>query len=58
MIAILLVLGVMDLRVMTVVTAAMTIERLASDGARVARAIGAIAVVAGVRLLLQAAGLA
>src|SRR3984893_3319284 len=45
--AILLVIGVMDLRAMTVVTAAITVERLAPAGERVARAIGTIAVAAG-----------
>jgi len=37
--AILLVIGVMDLRAMAVVTAAITVERLAPPGERVARAI-------------------
>jgi predicted metal-binding membrane protein len=54
---ILLVMGVMDLGVMAVVTAAMTAERFAPDGERVARAIGALAVCAGVLRLAQAAGL-
>jgi predicted metal-binding membrane protein len=52
--AMLLVVGMMDLRVMAAVTAAITAERLAPDGARVARAIGAIAVGAGGWLLVQA----
>jgi len=51
---ILLVIGVMDLRVMAVVTAAITIERLAPAGERVARAIGAIIVGAGLFLSVQA----
>jgi predicted metal-binding membrane protein len=55
--AILLVMGVMDLRVMAVVTTAITAERLAPAGERVARAIGVIVVYAGVLLLAQAAGL-
>jgi predicted metal-binding membrane protein len=38
--AILLVAGVMDLRVMAVVTAAITLERLAPAGERVARVVG------------------
>jgi predicted metal-binding membrane protein len=50
--AILLVTGIMDLRVMALVTAAITAERLAPSGERAARAIG-IAVV-GVGLLLIA----
>jgi predicted metal-binding membrane protein len=40
--AILLVIGLMDLRAMAVVTAAITVERLAPAGERVARAIGAV----------------
>ncbi len=55
--AILLVIGVMDLRAMAVVTAAITVERLAPAGERVARAIGAIAVAAGLFLIARAAGL-
>jgi predicted metal-binding membrane protein len=42
--AILLVIGVMDLRPMAVVTAAITVERLAPTGERVTRAIGAVVV--------------
>ncbi|HEX9707609.1 MAG TPA: DUF2182 domain-containing protein [Steroidobacteraceae bacterium] len=49
--AILLVIGVMDLRVMAVVAAAITVERLAPAGERVARAIGAVAVGAGFLLI-------
>jgi predicted metal-binding membrane protein len=41
LVAILLVIGVMDLRAMAVVAAAITVERLAPAGERVARAIGA-----------------
>jgi predicted metal-binding membrane protein len=55
--AILLVIGVMDLRAMAVVTAAITVERLAPVGERVARVIGAVAVGAGLFLIVQAAGL-
>jgi predicted metal-binding membrane protein len=54
---ILLVVGVMDLGAMAVVAAALTAERLAPAGVRVARAIGAIVVVAGVLLIVRAAGL-
>jgi predicted metal-binding membrane protein len=54
---ILLVLGVMDLRAMAVVTAAITAERLAPAGERVARAIGAVVVGAGLFLIARAAGL-
>ena len=45
--AILLVIGVMDLRAMAAVTAAITVERFAPNGVRVARAIGAVGVGAG-----------
>jgi predicted metal-binding membrane protein len=54
---ILLVMGVMDLGVMALVTTAMTAERFAPDGERVARAIGVLVLCAGVLLLAQAAGL-
>ncbi len=55
--AILLVIGVMDLRAMAVVAAAITVERLAPAGERVARAIGAVIVWAGLFLIARAAGL-
>jgi predicted metal-binding membrane protein len=55
--AILLVLGVMDLWVMAVVAVAITAERLAPAGWRVARAIGAVAIGAGLVLIARAAGL-
>jgi predicted metal-binding membrane protein len=55
--AVLLVVGVMDLRAMAVVAAAITIERLAPAGERVARAVGAVAVAAGLFLIARAAGL-
>jgi len=55
--AILLVMGVMDLRAMAVVTAAITAERLAPAGERVAWAVGAVAIVAGVYLMGRAAWL-
>jgi predicted metal-binding membrane protein len=53
--AILLVMGVMDLRVMAVVAAAITAERLAPAGERVARATGLVIVGAGLFLILRAA---
>lgn len=53
---ILLVLGVMDPRVMTLVTMAITAERLAPAGDRVARAIGVNVVGVGLFLIAQAAG--
>jgi predicted metal-binding membrane protein len=49
--AILLVAGVMDLRVMAAITAAITLERLAPRGPRVARTLGAITLAAGLLLL-------
>lgn len=55
--AILLVIGVMDLRAMAVVTAAITAERLAPAGERVVRAIGAVVIAAGVLLIARAAGI-
>lgn len=56
--AILLVSGVMDLRVMAVVTAAITVERLApAADQRVARVIGASAIGAGLFLIVRAATL-
>jgi predicted metal-binding membrane protein len=57
LIAILLIIGVMDLRAMAVVAAAITVERLAPAGERVARAIGAVVVGAGLLLIARAAGL-
>jgi predicted metal-binding membrane protein len=56
--AILLAVGVMDGRAMAVATAAITAERLAPAGERVARAMGAVAVGAGLFLVARAAGLA
>jgi predicted metal-binding membrane protein len=55
--AILLVIGVMDVSVMAAVTAAITAERLAPAGERVARVIGAVAIGAGLLLMARAAGL-
>ena len=56
--AILLAIGVMDLRAMAVVAAAITVERLAPAGERVARAIGAVIVGSGLFLIARAAALA
>jgi predicted metal-binding membrane protein len=53
---ILLVVGVMDLRAMAVVAAAITLERLAPAGERIARAIGAVVIGAGVLLIVRALG--
>ena len=55
--AILLVAGVMDLRAMIAVTAAITAERLAPSGQRVAQAIGAAGLMAGLFLITRATGL-
>jgi predicted metal-binding membrane protein len=54
---ILLVVGIMDLRAMIVVTAAITIERLAPLRMRVAEAIGAGIVVTGLMLTVRVIGL-
>ncbi|WP_119269299.1 DUF2182 domain-containing protein [Taklimakanibacter deserti] len=54
--AILLVLGMMDLFAMAMVTAGITLERLAPDGARAARAIGIVTIGAGLLLIARAAG--
>jgi predicted metal-binding membrane protein len=56
--AILLVIGVMDLRAMAVVTAAITTERLAPAGVRVAQALGAVVIVAGLLLMARATWIA
>ncbi|PLC40924.1 hypothetical protein C0Q88_21025 [Ralstonia pickettii] len=53
--AILLVTGVMDLRAMAAVSAAITLERLAPAGQRMARCVGAVAIGAGLLLMLRAA---
>jgi predicted metal-binding membrane protein len=55
--AVLLVIGVMDVRAMPVVMAAITVERLAPAGERVARVVGLVVVGAGLLLVVQAAGL-
>ena len=55
--AILLVIGLMDLRAMAVVTAAITVERLAPAGEPVARIIGSIVVAAGLFLIARASGI-
>jgi predicted metal-binding membrane protein len=57
LILILLAIGVMDLRAMAVVTAAITAERLAPAGEQIARAIGAVCAGSGAVLLARAAGL-
>jgi predicted metal-binding membrane protein len=54
---ILLVSGVMGLRAMAVVAAAITLERLAPAGELVARAIGIVVVGAGLFLVARAAGI-
>lgn len=55
--AILLVTGLMDLRAMALVTAAISAERLAPAGATVARGIGAVVLAAGLFLIVRASGL-
>lgn len=51
--AILLVVDVMDLRAMTVLTVAITLERLLPSGVRVARAIGIVTVCGGLGLFFH-----
>ena len=51
--AILLVMGMMDLRVMAVVAAAITVERLTPAGERVARATGVVIIGAGLILIAR-----
>jgi predicted metal-binding membrane protein len=55
--AILLVIGVMDLRAMAVVAAAITVERLAPYSGQVARVIGALVLGTGLLLIARAAAL-
>jgi predicted metal-binding membrane protein len=55
--AVLLVVGVMDLRAMAVVAMAIIAERLAPAGELIARATGAVLIAAGLLLMAQAAGL-
>jgi predicted metal-binding membrane protein len=57
MTAILLVMGIMNPGAMAVVTAAITAERLAPAGERVARAIGVVVILAGLVLIARATGL-
>jgi len=57
LIAILLVIGVMDLRAMAVVAVAITVERPAPAGERVAQATGVVLVGGGLFLIARAAGL-
>jgi predicted metal-binding membrane protein len=54
--AVLLVIGVMDLRAMAIVAAAIAVERLAPAGERVARVTGVVVVAAGLFLIARAAG--
>jgi predicted metal-binding membrane protein len=54
--ATLFVLGVMDLRAMAAVTAAIALERLAPAGEQAARAIGVVVVGAGLLLVARATG--
>ena len=55
--AVVLALGVMDVRVMAVVAAAITVERVAPNGRRVARAIGVVAIALGLVVIARAAEL-
>jgi predicted metal-binding membrane protein len=51
--SVLLISGVMDLRVMAIVTLAITAERVAPSGQCIARLIGTLAIAAGLTLLAQ-----
>jgi predicted metal-binding membrane protein len=51
---VLLVIGVMDVRAMACVAVAITVERLASDGERTARAIGVVIIGGGLFLIARA----
>jgi predicted metal-binding membrane protein len=53
---VLLVVGVMDMRAMAILTVAMTIERLAPAGHRIAQAIGTILMCTGLFLIAHVAG--
>jgi predicted metal-binding membrane protein len=50
--AILLAIGLMDLRAMVVVSAAIAAERLMPNGERIARAVGSLAIAAGLAIVL------
>jgi predicted metal-binding membrane protein len=55
--AVMLAIGVMDLRAMALVTALITVERLAPGGKRIARAVGAVLFGLGLFLTARATGL-
>jgi predicted metal-binding membrane protein len=57
LIVVLLVIGVMDIRAMAAVTAAISAERLVPSGERVARAVGYVVVGEGLLLIARAAAL-
>jgi predicted metal-binding membrane protein len=54
---ILLIAGVMDLGLMIIVAAAITIERLAPKPERIARAVGIVILVVGVVMITRFAGM-
>ncbi len=56
LIAILVVIGVMNVAAMAIVAAAITVERLAPAAERVAHAMGVVIVAAGLCLIARAAG--
>jgi predicted metal-binding membrane protein len=56
--AVLLVLGVMNLGAMAVIAVLVNVERLTPGNRRVARAVGIIVIVAGLLVMLRAATLA
>jgi predicted metal-binding membrane protein len=50
-VTLLLILGVMDLRIMVIITAANMLERLTPNGERLAKWMGVISLAAGIVLL-------
>ena len=54
--AVLFVAGIMDTRMMLVITVAITVERVAPSGARIARVTGALAMIAGLVMCVRAMG--
>lgn len=55
--AIVLVIGVMDIRAMAVVAAAITAERIGPAGERIARALGTVVVAAGLLMIARVVGM-
>ena len=58
LILILLVIGLMDIRAMAVITAAITLERIAPASAHIAQAVGGVTIAIGLPLIARAVGFA